>query len=65
MSKLLPILIAAAFAATLSFNAFAAKHMGAAPAEVPKAEAAKSAPKAKKATKNKKGQKLKKAPVNE
>jgi hypothetical protein len=54
MSKLLSILIATAFAATLSFNAVAAKHMGAAPAEAPKAEAAakpaeaaKPAPKAK------------------
>ncbi len=68
MSKLLSILIATAFAATLSFNAVAAKHMGAAPAEAPKAEAAakpaeaaKPAPKAKKAAKAKKAKKAKKA----
>ncbi|HQS58632.1 MAG: hypothetical protein B7Y56_11370 [Gallionellales bacterium 35-53-114] len=35
MSKLLSVLIAAVFASTLSFNAIAAKHMGAAPAEAP------------------------------
>ncbi|MFA6902599.1 MAG: hypothetical protein WC236_05915 [Gallionellaceae bacterium] len=35
MSKLLSVLIATVFASTLSFNAIAAKHMGAAPAEAP------------------------------
>jgi ribosomal protein L12E/L44/L45/RPP1/RPP2 len=35
MSKLFSVLIAAVFASTLSFNATAAKHMGAAPAEAP------------------------------
>jgi hypothetical protein len=63
MSKLLSILIATAFAATLSFNAVAAKHMGAAPAEAPKAEAAaKPAEAAKPAPKaNKKHKKAKKS----
>lgn len=37
MNKLLSALIATVFAATLSFNAIAAKHMGAAPAEAPAA----------------------------
>lgn len=51
--KLISTLIAIAFASTLSFNAVAAKHMGAAPAAAPAAtEAAPAAP-AKKAKKAK------------
>lgn len=37
MNKLLSALIATVFASTLSFNAIAAKHMGAAPADTPAA----------------------------
>ena len=37
MNKLLSALIATVFASTLSFNAIAAKHVGAAPAEMPAA----------------------------
>ena len=35
MNKLISALIATVFASALSFNAIAAKHMGAAPAEAP------------------------------
>lgn len=59
--KLISTLIAIAFASTLSFNAVAAKHLAAAPAEAAAAPAAEKAP-AKKAKKAKKpAKKAKKA----
>lgn len=61
MSKLLSILIAAAFAATMSFNAVAAKHMAPAPA----ADTAKPADAAKPAKKKHKKAKTKKAEKEE
>ena len=42
MNKLLSVLIATAFAATLSFNAVADKHMAAAPASAPAATTTKA-----------------------
>ena len=60
--KLISTLIAIAFASTLSFNAVAAKHMGAAPAaETPAAMEKAPTKKAKKAKKPAKAKKAKKA----